>query len=90
VVVVLVVLVVLVVAVVVLVVAAGAVGAVVVVVVEPGVTCAGNDSANLTAPRTLSMPAPCSSAGESMSVAVLHRICFTSAGEGKVPPWVWE
>jgi hypothetical protein len=47
-----------VVGVVVVVVTPGGPGVVVVVVV--GATAAGRDSASLTAPRTLSMPAPCS------------------------------
>jgi hypothetical protein len=79
-----------VVATVVVVVAAGPIGVVVLVVVVGGLTGAGKDSASLTAPRTLSKPAPCSSAGAPMSVAVLQRISLTSAGDGSAPPCVLE
>ena len=38
-----------------------------------------------TAARTFSRPAPCCSAGAATSVAVLVRICLTSAGDGSAP-----
>ena len=50
---------------------------------EPGVALVRPiEVASLTAARMLSKPAPCCSAGASMSVAVLIRICLTSAGVG--------
>jgi hypothetical protein len=64
----------------------------VVVVVGIGVTGTreGSDRASATAPATLSSPAPCSAAGAPMSVAVLHKISLTRAGDGSVPWWAWE
>src|SRR5487761_1007679 len=46
------------------------------------------DFASFTAARTFKSPAPCCVAGAPMSVAVLMRICLTSAGEGSAPRWV--
>jgi hypothetical protein len=68
------------------------VGVVVVVVVGIGVTGAreGSDRASAIAPATLSSPAPCSAAGAPMSVAVLHKISLTRAGDGPVPWWARE
>src|SRR5215472_15348156 len=47
------------------------------------------DSASWTALSVFTSPAPCSSAGEPRSVAVLTMIRSTSAGEGELPPWVF-